>query len=547
MLTIANTARSGFSAAKALIPLGLKSLKYFVDSTVREQVSPVPGSVLYCDLWVAVEHSGIYVNEGLISNIVVDGILESTVSLSTPNSFTSKSMLGRKIYVSCDSFGSVGDTKVASGANGHVGEQAFYGLVIKNCHQFSTKCVGYAETVSAPVPFIDKLTGIMLSETWEPTLFVLKEIARNKLGANKWRLWDWDNDIRDNPPAEPDWEAHEDYFRNLVLNGESISQIRTELAGATEYEAEIADENIPSNIRLRFTSFKQTLSDVAQKYEEVKDFLAHCPGSQFSYADLQVLGEDFSALANMLANNQAIRELVKKMGRAYISEEKKRQTRTPEASKSEVYGTHRSADIQRLLPNELLNLEDEELETLFYARLLEQSLMTYELSGITHRNDEEEEINLKRTGPIVACLDTSGSMTGEPLLKAKALLLAIANILKQENRSLHLLLFGASGEIIEYAMHESVSSVGLLQFLQKGFAGGTDFETPLRRALQIIDTNKAYQKADVLMISDGDCIVDDQFSQYLSHEKKRLDCSVYSVLCAGKRVSDNFSDEAVIL
>lgn len=70
------------------------------------------------------------------------------------------------------------------------------------------------------------------------------------------------------------------------------------------------------------------------------------------------------------------------MGRNYISEEKE-QARIPQASRSEVHGTHRSDDLMRLLPSELLNLEDETLETLFYARLLERDLMTYELSGLS--------------------------------------------------------------------------------------------------------------------------------------------------------------------
>ena len=58
----------------SLIPTGIKAIKYFMDSTLREKVTPVAGSVLYCDLWVAVEHSGIYVGDGNISNIEVEGM-----------------------------------------------------------------------------------------------------------------------------------------------------------------------------------------------------------------------------------------------------------------------------------------------------------------------------------------------------------------------------------------------------------------------------------------------------------------------------------------
>jgi uncharacterized protein with von Willebrand factor type A (vWA) domain len=546
--SIANIARSGVNVLNAGIPIakaiGLKAYKYFVDSTFRDKVVPVPGSVLYCDLWIGAEHSGIYVGEGKISNIVVDGVVESVVRRSSPRSFTSKSWLGRKIYVSCNSHGAVGHPVVAHGADAHVGERAFYGYLFSNCHTFSTKCVNYVGQYEAENSGWEADNQ---GEMLELMLIQLKGAARIKLGATKWRLWDWDNDAKNNPPAEPDWQAHNDFFGNLPLDAQSIEQIRAELAATQAYEEEIADENIPKNIRQRLRDFWQTLEDISQKYGEVKDFLASCHGASFSYAELEACADNFAALASQLQNNAQIKELARKMGRDYISEEKKKQTRIPQATKSEVHGTHRSDDVMRVLPSELLNLEDETLETLFYARLLEKNLLSYELQGVTFINGEETETIQKRTGPVVACLDTSASMQGAPLLKAKALLLAIANILKQENRSLHVLLFGSAGEIREFSMAGQNDSAGLLTFLQQGFGGGTDFETPLQHAFEIIASQKDYKKADVLMISDGDCRLSPVFTKTVKSQKEALNCMVYSVLCADSRVKDAFSDEVVVL
>ncbi len=294
----------------------------------------------------------------------------------------------------------------------------------------------------------------------------------------------------------------------------------------------------------------QAWASITTKYEEVKEFLQSCPDSQCSYADLELLRDDFQALSKEMASNAAIKDLAHKMGRAYISEEKKRQTRLPEASKSEVYGTHHSDDLQRLLPSELLNLEDEELEMLFYGKLLEKNLQCYELSGVTFKNGEEIEATKKRTGPVVACLDTSGSMSGAPILKAKALLLAIANILQKEDRVLYVMLFGDAGQISEFEMTSSTLIKDLLLFLQGSFNGGTNFEQPLRRALDLIEGYQDYLKADVLMISDGDCHLGADFITYLNRKKQQLDCSVYSVysvLCAGHRIEDSFSDQVIVL
>lgn len=540
--------RSGLNITQAALPLGLKVIKYFIDSTFREKVTPVPGSVLYCDLWVAVEHSGIYVGERQISNIVVEGVAEASVCLNGPDSFTSKSTLGRKIYVSCDERGAVGHPVVANGAKLHVGERSFYGLVIKNCHQFSTQCVNYAaETDSIDASVWNTLSSVLPGETWEPTMATLKSTASAKLGATKWRLWDWDNNIAQDPPTEPNWQAQREQYMNQKLNPETIARLRGELAALQAYETELADENIPSNIRYELSTLQQTLSEISQKYEAVKEFLVACRGAEFSYTELSALGDDFSALAEQMQTNSAIKDLARKMGRNYLSEDKKRQTRIPQASKSEVHGVARGEDLMRLLPSELINLEDETLEMLFYARLLEKNLLCYELSGTTEVTGEITERHKKRTGPVVACLDTSASMSGQPLIRAKALLLAIARLLQKESRSLHVLIFGGAGQLREFAIDGENNSVGLLNFLRSGFDGGTDFDTPLARALEIIKTQKDYIKADVLMISDGDCSLSPDFASRLEGQKLALDCSIYSVLCAGKRVQDTFSDEVVVL
>ncbi|XLZ69875.1 VWA domain-containing protein [Massilia sp. SR12] len=526
--------------AKFVAAIGLKAIKYFVDSTFRDKVQPVPGSVLYCDLWVAAEHSGIYVGDGQISNIVVDGFAESSVCIDSAQSFTSKSTLGRRIYVSCDSDGAVGSAAVAHGANTHVGERAFYGLVFKNCHAFATKCVNYSRQEHGPGGLAD-----LQFETWELTMAALKRTARLKLGATKWRLWDWNAEPESVP--EPEWEAQADHFRKQVLNAESIERIRAELAMVQDYESEIADENIPAPVRQRLAGFRTALSDISVRYERAKAFLAACPGSQFTYEDLLACDDDFEGLAHAMQGNARIKDLVHKLGRNFVSEEKKKKTRIPEACRSEVHGTHRSNDVMRMLPSELLNLEDETLEVLFYARLLENNLLSYELKGTTPTEVTQAEASKRRTGPVVACLDTSQSMHGAPMQKAKALLLAVSRILKEEDRALHVVLFGAANEIRTFSMDAANNAAGLLKFLKQGFGGGTDFETPLRHALQLVASDGDYRKADILMISDGDCTLSQDFATALAQEKEKLNCAVYSVLCAGARVEDSFSDEVVVL
>ncbi|MGL5553610.1 MAG: VWA domain-containing protein, partial [Plesiomonas shigelloides] len=424
---------------------------------------------------------------------------------------------------------------------------------LSNCHVFSTECVSHAVARPKDNGVLDKLwqtaSGLNLfNETWEPTLTLLKLSARENLGATKWRLWDWEDNAEDNPTPEPDWEAQQDALRRMPLTAEAIQALQHEREEQQAYYQEISDESIPDDIRRKLNDYGVLLEEIIDVYNGAKSFLAACPGASFSYEDLKRNQADLMPLANQMQGNAQIKELVRKMGRAYISEEKKAMSRVPQASRSEVHGTHRSDDLMRLLPSELVNLDDETLEHLFYARLLEKNLLSYELSGTTFIQQEvTEQVDQKITGPVVACLDTSGSMNGEPELKAKALLLAISGILQTEKRNLHVILFGSSGELKEFTVEQKNDAAGLLAFLQQGFGGGTDFETPLQRACEHIQQYDDYLKADVLMISDGDCQLSQDYLSQLQQQKQQLDFSIYSVLCNGQRVDDSFSDEIVVL
>ena len=96
-------------------------------------------------------------------------------------------------------------------------------------------------------------------------------------------------------------------------------------------------------------------------------------------------------------------------------------------------------------------------------------------------------------------------------------------------------------------MENAQEAKGLLAFLGQGFGGGTDFETPLQRACDIIKQEKTYLKADILMISDGDCSLSSEFTARLHVQQSQLDCSIYSVLCAGSRGDNDFSNEVILI
>lgn len=519
--------------------IGFKGIKKWVDNNFREKVTPIKGSVLYCNLLGAVEHSGIYIGNNEISNIIVDKFAEGTVKRVTPQNFTDKSFGDKQIYVSCNKSGAVGNIDVSNGAKNHIGEKSFYGLVFSNCHAFSKKCVEYSKENHTLKTFFERKDK---EETIELTIRALKKASRKKLGATKWKLWDWNNNGNQEKAEKPNEQEIRDSFENFELNEDIIKQILAEKIETEEYQEEISDENIPQEALKLLENFRVVLENIENTYKENEIFIK-LMGGGYSYNDFKDLKEDFKTLGYELKNNPNISKLVEKLGRNYISEEKKKRPKIDKRMQSEVFGIHKSNDLLRILPSEMINMEDEDLEVLFYSRYLEKNLLTYQLkgNGIEEYTEEKNE----RKGPVVALLDTSGSMDGIPILKAKALLLAVSKILKKENRSLHIILFGDSNQMQELNILKEEEHKKILKFISKGYGGGTNFETPLKRGIEIVKEKKDYHKADILLITDGLCEISDNFQKTLTDSKEKLDFSVYTVICEGKIEKDGFSDEVM--
>ena len=518
------------------VNIAVKTIKYWIDSYFRDTVQPVEGSVLYTDLYFAVEHSGIYIGNDEISNIVVDGFMESTVKSSSPQSFTDGGWMHNKIYVSCDSSGAVGDAHVSSFAEDSVGERAFYGLVFSNCHEFSENCL-YQSSKKHKNDSGLNLDVFFPNETWELTLNSLKNSAKEQIGATKWRLWDWDSQ-GSNEGVIPSFGGLGEELENAELDEHSIDEIKEAQAVLDNYLEEISDEDIPNDVIEKVVEYQHKLKKVEEKYEENKEFIKEME-EPFTYNDLiQTESKKLKELTKELQSNQEIKKVIHKLGNSYISKEKKElpNRKLP----NEIHGVHKSNDLSRIFPSELIGIDDEDLEYLFYAKYLESNLFSYELEG-----HEVSFDNNKEKGPIVVCFDSSTSMSGKPLLKAKALLLAISKILKRENREMYVLMFGSTNQIKELHLTSQDKSRKLFQFLYNTFNGGTNFETPLNRSFEIIEDKKEFQNADILMVTDGLCGISDAFKDKILTKKQMLGFEIYTIICHSEIVEDTYSSEVI--
>jgi len=61
------------------------------------------------------------------------------------------------------------------------------------------------------------------------------------------------------------------------------------------------------------------------------------------------------------------------------------------------------------------------------------------------------------------------------------------------------------------------------------YGGGTDFEPALSKALEAISSEPKLKKADVILITDGEAHVSNDFLSDWNKARKRLEFSVYGV------------------
>lgn len=222
--------------------------------------------------------------------------------------------------------------------------------------------------------------------------------------------------------------------------------------------------------------------------------------------------EILDTFAKLLEHDESLKELADLLGkqtRAQISYEKelrdkvviKSSWQPKHAYKGEINGLRFSNDISSVLPSELSLMNNPAANKLFQLKFAQKQLLSYDYQRMEEEKEETTIEKKEPKGPIIICVDTSGSMHGTPENIAKTITFALSKIAIEEERKCYLISFSTSIETLDLTDFSANPIGRLVQFLRMSFHGGTDATPALKHAVKMLSENE-WKNADVLMISD---------------------------------------------
>lgn len=175
--------------------------------------------------------------------------------------------------------------------------------------------------------------------------------------------------------------------------------------------------------------------------------------------------------------------------------------------------------IEDVLPSDRMNLANDVTKKDFYRRMTDNQLLVY----------SKESSNEKNKGPIVMCIDTSGSMRGDREMWSKALAVGVIEIAQLQRRDYACISFSSKANQPIVIDRDKPNPQKIIDIAEEFSGGGTSFEEPLQKASELIKESK-FKNADILFITDGDCSISSSFESKFKNLKDEKEFRCIGVL-----------------
>lgn len=248
------------------------------------------------------------------------------------------------------------------------------------------------------------------------------------------------------------------------------------------------------------TSVMDAIEEAMDEGKEAADAISNLPGVG-SGPGTRVSPDKMIELAQEWRDSPILRKVSLMTGRLQRDMRQQRARRVVGGTE-EIVDVKLGNELALLLPHETVKLRHPLLKKDFQRRYHEQDLLQYETEGTDSAG----------RGPVVICLDGSGSMSGMRNEWARALSLSLITIAKREKRDAAAVEFssGVTPRRWEFLKREPLDPEQVLDFVTHFFGGGTQIQDGMNSAVDFIENRPEFRKADIVLVTDGGDYFDDE-------------------------------------
>jgi len=289
-------------------------------------------------------------------------------------------------------------------------------------------------------------------------------------------------------------------------------QGRKAVRASEEYASGIDPSDLRNNLRAAIRHAENSVDEFVEQWSAFSEWGSGCGG------DSRSGGEVKAELARRIRASAKLRRLAKEAGRLRRVAAAKQRSKTKHSS-DEVADVELGNDTSRLLPSEVVKLCTPGLFLDFARKFHERSLLQYRLTGTEAQG----------RGPLVVCVDSSGSMRGSKEIWSKAFALALLQVAALQKRHCRVVHFNTDVVRVDDWPPGRVEPLRLLESMEPFWGGGTSFTPPLTTALEAIQQNDKLKLADVVLVTDGQAELPDDFVKQWKEAKKKYQFTTYAV------------------
>ena len=347
-----------------------------------------------------------------------------------------------------------------------------------------------------------------------------------------------------------EYQQDMDTLKDIKLADEIREKLHERIGRTKDFLARLGklQQDIDSRMNISIPKLDRTIQMGIEEgmktiHRSVTDLLSFGVGE----GQLRIIPyKDIMTLATIRSKNRNFSKVLDELSRqTKFKEALKKSTAIKEQNQS--YSDITSGDdISKALPTEIMEAGVDQLEDCFYERFLDNELDIIDDTGSVP----------KQKGKFIVLKDGSGSMHyGGKSIKADATSLAAIVKAKEDRRETAILTFGNCYELAkdEFPV-EGLSIQNMIDGASKTFGGGTNFEMPINEAMKMINSG-AYKSADMLILTDGECNVSNEFVTNFIAFKKANNVKCVAVYInvgdasrgAGTVVLEKFCDKIILL